>query len=1640
MDASENGTASLFPQFPQFPQEQDYSLGVLNDIVEGDDTDRGMGEVQIARGSSLIVADDEEETGLGTAVTGQAKAANGADAVTLSDDDKSPSLPLCNDDGAPVTFGEERTDMIYCGRRLGVTNIPGSDGRCGPSNGPHCRSCMRFLNGPRRADVLLRMFLSIGRSTAVAALRKKGGGLDTAARFLAEKGATGVEPLHYALPPLPPTDDGVGRSADVDPDEAQRLVEILGLGLAEAEAALRRNPDLQRAAAWIYEDPDKVDVAVAEDREHADRVVEAEITGMAERLEALRTARRAEIPDDVAEMGVVCCDFPGLGGADAVIIDGHRMVAAVKSCILCTSAVPSPEGGSCVCELCGLCEGCVRSTPPVVLRCPQLRNGSHLHVHSLSFDLDRRRNCYCDVGGRSCGDVIWSCDLCDFDVCAICISRPAPDGYDRLAGAIDGQRQRDNDDEDEEDGDNSDDDSENSDTSADMVPDNLRTRPFDAIATERRAAARWETPQEGASAGDVIVGGGETGNSIVMTPSRELRGAEDQQEARRRLKGEASSLTETKLAEEAEEALSLFQSGGKSEPGGYVVSATDLTHAEDLLHRARAVASDPFMHREVCHAIASGRIDLAGSLLLSDAYAPILAKSCGVGSTNGFIEGSGDDAVTRAAECWCGEVINDDTAPDGVVGCLSGHAMHPSCAADLLLSGGSCPACRLPLHFPRVPEVEARSAVELVNAEMRRSQERDQKISGDKDEVKVHEFVQICADREECAKSQMDDPRAGGWADDMAEACGKVGRITEVVKLDLKVIAVKIRTKGLDHSYEAIRRGSDYRCKSCGMYGPSPETGRRRCVRCSQCETCCSRIRDRPCPPTCHEWTWAPTLLRPTSAAFPDTSLLDPEEAAAREAERHIMRLRAELKVISACREVLKDKCEIFELSNLLQQQKNLSNGSTEALSKLWGKVSFADWVRGRHLLSLAQKWGDSKDAKMERVVLCNAVQDCDLDTVARIVRRSNALRMAERLRWEDAIRPTSGYCVAPTAKVDLRAFPASFAPKTGFVLHPETRFQSRRELLDNIGNLWLQVDYKSFPGAGKFDGKVVADLRDQMTSHAVVGARVRRGPDWKWNDQDGGEKNEGVIVQVIRSGKVSVRWVAGAKQYEYRAGDGHHDLVFAGAAPQPPQGWLCVRPAGLGTPAVAWRAMSALRCFCCGDGLIPPKLERGKYTSIKGRDVQEGERLLVAATLEPVIVTQAKNRGRIRCAFESNETNEINIESDGFDVWYRPEDLVSTQSKGDVFDDEMLRIKGQPRTRREIVLMSGGDELTAKREWAEAKKLSKLLKKPKDDGSLNFASCVRGHFLHARCLQGALLSGGLCPAIGCNEPLCVPRVKLQHNDDSCCGGGASSGEEENRESEFQTAAESFIQHSQPDSTEGPDGEEITSAGLPNLKMCPACCSGPLINQNCSDMKAHHGECSRVAIRGTGENEATCTLDGVFRVTSVDIAEKIKHMSSTEFVTSILPKCPTHNVPVMFNGCLSCGHLFTDTDWDEMPKWDPKAKGLLELDHKKRKASDLLAKQVRVEVALLRFERDQFDSVMSCHNQNNCAADDSTAESIYLPPFPPPAAKYNGHGCGPSCDLQHFQDRDCLVCGRSWGVHSGHTCPGRIARGSWTVR
>ena len=523
------------------------------------------------------------------------------------------------------------------------------------------------------------------------------------------------------------------------------------------------------------------------------------------------------------------------------------------------------------------------------------------------------------------------------------------------------------------------------------------------------------------------------------------------------------------------------------------------------------------------------------------------------------------------------------------------------------------------------------------------------------------------------------------------------------------------------------------------------------------------------------------------------------------------------------------------------------------------------------------------------------------------------------------------------------------------------------------------------------------------------MGVRVRRGKDWRYQDQDGGEGSEGTIVAQAK-GAVLVTWDGSQGLFRYRANTvGPVDLVAAGSVPPPPQGWLCVRPTGgIRSIPVVVRARSALQCQCCQTGLIGPHVHAKSFASVKGANVNAGDRLLVAATLEAVLVDEVKD-DRITCIFpkqsfgvndESNKrlrTHEgaapvgirakpddegreslCRLTSDGKGhgrkrrymggshnkVWYRPEDLIFPEcEKGtDINGHEELRMySGHARTKREFVLLFGGSMDEAKKAWYEAMPTNgqSVASMNGDEIGGRFASCLRGHLLHARCLQRTLVSGQHCPAPGCTQQLWMPHVQPLPNededDDACCSGGNSGHEAE----ALRTASELSGHITAVASNHGglKDRSEVDSnlPGKNRLKMCPSCCSGPFANDYCSNMRSHHGECSKARVgHSIRSNYTPCR----FRATATEIAERLTKLSDTKTVADILPRCSTHDVCVMFNGCMACGYLFTDTSWHSLPTWDPNAKVKLALDLKKSHAARLLAVQVRKEAAMLQFERE----------------------------------------------------------------------------------
>lgn len=296
----------------------------------------------------------------------------------------------------------------------------------------------------------------------------------------------------------------------------------------------------------------------------------------------------------------------------------------------------------------------------------------------------------------------------------------------------------------------------------------------------------------------------------------------------------------------------------------------------------------------------------------------------------------------------------------------------------------------------------------------------------------------------------------------------------------------------------------------------------------------------------------------------------------------------------------------------------------------------------------------------------------------------------------------------------------------------------------------------------------------------------------------------------------------------------------------------------------------------------------------------------------------------------------------------------------------------------------------------------------------MTFASCVRGHLLHARCFQGRLLAGRGCPV--CPEALFVPRVQrvLRDGEDNCCGA-EGQGDSSVLAALEQVQAAEVAASQQATGVEAGTGETVgqtvtnSSGSNLTLKMCPVCCAGPLLNENCSDLRAHHGQCPRC---------------GSYPHSPAAIAEALVKAGSGAHVGERIPKCPDCSVAVLFSGCAECGHIFADIDWDDLPAWDNSAKGVLGVEVRHRKAARLLAEQVRYEAALLAHERTSLEEARKTPMP--------VIEEVELPAPPKPLPPR----CGPQCTRSH--KGPCLVCDRDWDYHSCHTCEdGR--RGSWLL-
>ena len=287
--------------------------------------------------------------------------------------------------------------------------------------------------------------------------------------------------------------------------------------------------------------------------------------------------------------------------------------------------------------------------------------------------------------------------------------------------------------------------------------------------------------------------------------------------------------------------------------------------------------------------------------------------------------------------------------------------------------------------------------------------------------------------------------------------------------------------------------------------------------------------------------------------------------------------------------------------------------------------------------------------------------------------------------------------------------------------------------MIDENELVWVQV---AVPPLDQFEERDGAPL---TLDNARVGARIRR-----YGSQAGG-----VVTGLTGSGSNCMRVKWDMDKYDGVAEIVPGLFVFDGDGLPPPQGWLCVRQ---DSRAIVSKVDTKLRCFSCGDRLLPFQHDDSRsYETAKGKEIKNGDALIVAATGESVVAKSVES-GHVLCSFSSSVDGkrDDNLEDSG--VWYRQQDLVlpNAEDENQNTDEEIVTIEGKQLTRRELFLKCKGDEKVARQMWKEAKGGTHTI-----EAARRFASCAKGHPLHARCFQGALVSGQKCPAPDCSEPLC---------------------------------------------------------------------------------------------------------------------------------------------------------------------------------------------------------------------------------------------------------------------------------------------
>ena len=141
-----------------------------------------------------------------------------------------------NDQGAHIEQGLDG-ETWYCGRMLGRAAIPGSNGQCGPRDGPHCASCQRY----QEMTSTTRPASSEARSLVVTVTRRLHGEGRAPPRQRAPREASGQwRDADTTPPPMHATTNRSALHSCRRPSLSARLPGLASIPFGRLSSAVRR--------------------------------------------------------------------------------------------------------------------------------------------------------------------------------------------------------------------------------------------------------------------------------------------------------------------------------------------------------------------------------------------------------------------------------------------------------------------------------------------------------------------------------------------------------------------------------------------------------------------------------------------------------------------------------------------------------------------------------------------------------------------------------------------------------------------------------------------------------------------------------------------------------------------------------------------------------------------------------------------------------------------------------------------------------------------------------------------------------------------------------------------------------------------------------------------------------------------------------------------------------------------------------------------------------------------------------------------------------------------------------------------------------------------------------------------------------